>query len=110
MARKKDLPVGTVMVLHALARGHRHGFDILDQTGLTSGTVYPALERLERLGLARSSWEDVANARRERRPARRYFEITGTGKAYLANAMERYKALSPVIIDGVRCPTDAKPA
>lgn len=38
------------MVLHALARGHRYGFDLLEQTGLTSGTVYPALERLERLG------------------------------------------------------------
>ena len=45
---RKALPVGTVMVLHALARGHRYGFDLLEQTGLTSGTVYPALERLER--------------------------------------------------------------
>ena len=26
---RKALPVGTVMVLHALARGHRYGFDLL---------------------------------------------------------------------------------
>lgn len=102
--------MGTVMVLHALARGHRHGFDILDQTGLTSGTVYPALERLEARGLARSSWEDAGTARREKRPPRRYFEITGAGKAHLAEALERYKALSPVVIDGVRYPRNVKPA
>jgi len=110
MARRKDLPIGTVMVLHALARGHRHGFDILDQTGLTSGTVYPALERLERLGLAHSRWEDAAIARQEKRPPRRYFEITPTGKAHLVEALERYRVLSPVIIDGVRHPKGVKPA
>jgi len=38
----------------ALARGHQYGFDVLEQTGLTSGTVYPALERLERVGA--SGW------------------------------------------------------
>ena len=110
MPRTKELPVGTVMVLHALARGHRHGFDILEQTGLTSGTVYPALERLEGLGLARSSWESARTAREEKRPPRRYFEITAAGKAELVTALERYRALAPVTIDGVRYPRDVKPA
>jgi hypothetical protein len=45
-----------------VARGHRYAFDVLEQTGLTSGTVYPALERLEGLGLARSRWEDARMA------------------------------------------------
>jgi hypothetical protein len=40
------LSVGTVMVLHALARGHRYGFDLMEQIWLTSGTVYPALAPL----------------------------------------------------------------
>lgn len=100
MARKA-LPVGTVMVLHALARGHRYGFDLLAETGLTSGTVYPALDRLERAGLARSKWEDAEIAHSEKRPPRKYFEITAAGKDVLVEALQRYRALAPVSIDGV---------
>ena len=98
------------MVLHALARGHRYGFDLLEHTGLTSGTVYPALDRLERQGLARSSWEDAEIARAEKRPSRRYFEITSDGKRALIRALERYKALAPLTIDGVAYPGGAEPA
>ena len=98
------------MVLHALARGHRYGFDLLEHTGLTSGTVYPALDRLERQGLARSSWEDAEIARAEKRPSRRYFEITSDGKRELVRALERYKALAPLTIDGVAYPGGAEPA
>ena len=50
----------TALVLIALARGLRHGFDVLDATGLESGTVYPILRRLEDAGLVRSHWEPVA--------------------------------------------------
>ena len=107
---KKALPVGTVMVLHALARGHRYGFDLIEQTGLTSGTVYPALERLARGGFARSRWEDARVAHEEKRPPRRYFEITATGKAELIEALQRYKALAPLTIDGVAYPHGVKPA
>ena len=88
--------------LHALARGHRYGFDLLEQTGLTSGTVYPALERLERLGLARSQWEDAELAHAGKRPPRKYYEITADGKAELVEALRRYRALAPLDIDGVR--------
>ena len=107
---KKSLPVGTIMGLHALARGHRYGFDVLEQTGLTSGTVYPALERLEKLGFARSRWEDAEVAHREKRPPRRYFEITSDGKRALIAALDRYKALAPVMIDGVAYPDGVEPA
>ena len=69
----------TALVLHALARGVRHGFDVLDATGLPSGTVYPILRRLEDAGLVRSRWESVLVAREEGRPPRRYYELTGTG-------------------------------
>lgn len=105
---RRGLSVGTVMVLHAMARGHRYGFDLIEQTGLTSGTVYPALERLERLGHVRSSWEEAHLAHAEKRPPRRYFEITGEGKRALAEALERYKALAPVTIDGVLHPADGE--
>lgn len=84
------------MVLHALARGCQYGFDIMEETGLTSGTIYPALDRLEGLGFARSEWEEAGIAHREKRPARRYFEITGEGMKALSVAMERYRSLAPL--------------
>lgn len=95
----RSLPLGTVLVLHALARGHRYGFDLLEQTGLTSGTVYPALERLERLGFARSRWEDASVAHADKRPPRKYFEVTREGRAELAVALDRYKGLAPVPLE-----------
>ncbi len=96
MGEHKPLSLGTVMVLHALARGCQYGFDIIEETGLTSGTIYPALERLERLGLARSKWEDGRVAQREKRPARRYYTITDRGTQTLIDAMERYRSLAPI--------------
>ncbi|MCG8469139.1 MAG: PadR family transcriptional regulator, partial [Gemmatimonadetes bacterium] len=44
---RKTLGITTIQVLHAVAVGRRYGFDIMDSTGLPSGTVYPALRRLE---------------------------------------------------------------
>ena len=35
------------VILRALDNGYQYGFDIMDATGLPSGTVYPALRRLE---------------------------------------------------------------
>lgn len=110
MTKRKDLPIGAVMVLHALARGHQYGFDLMEQTGLTSGTVYPTLERLEGEGLARSHWEDAQLAHEEKRPPRRYFEITGKGEQELVRGLERYKALAPVTIDGVAHPAHVEQA
>src|SRR3954465_9570497 len=83
----------TTLVLHAIADGARYGFDIADLTGLQTGTVYPALRRLDTLGYVRSSWESEKAARREQRPARRYYEITRTGAAALEIAMKRFENL-----------------
>ncbi len=102
MGEQKPLSLGTVMVLHALARGCQYGFDIIEETGLTSGTIYPALERLERLGLARSKWEDGRVAQREKRPARRYYTITNRGTQTLIDAMERYRSLAPIDVGTIQ--------
>ena len=77
----------TTLVLVALARGTRHGFDLLDETGLQSGTVYPILRRLESAGLVRSRWEAVQRARAEGRPPRRYYELSGAGAEVLRDAV-----------------------
>lgn len=88
--RTTRLGLGTITILQALEADRRFGFDIMDATGLTSGTVYPALERLEELGFVRSRWENETIARRDGRPARRYFEITAAGNRALGEALERY--------------------
>jgi DNA-binding PadR family transcriptional regulator len=90
------LSLGNVMVLHALARGMSYGFDIMEETGLASGTIYPALEKLERLGFVASKWEAPEIARREKRPSRRYYEVTDDGWGALAIALEKYRSLAPV--------------
>lgn len=87
----------TALVLLALARGLRHGFDVLDATGLQSGTVYPILRRLEDAGLVRSSWEPVQRARAEGRPPRRNYELTGAGAEALREAVARFPDASRVL-------------
>jgi PadR family transcriptional regulator PadR len=93
---KASLCYGAAAILHAVASGSRFGFDIMDVTGLTSGTVYPALDRLESAGYLKSTWEDTAAAHAEGRPARRYFTLTASGAAALRTALAKYKALRPL--------------
>lgn len=86
-----NLTYPTTLVLHALAIGIRHGFDIIDATGLPSGTVYPILRRLERETLVSASWEDATIAHDEQRPPRRYYELTTAGTEVLIVARTRYE-------------------
>ena len=89
----KPLSVSALAILGAVSRSIRYGFDIMDATGLPSGTVYPALGRLERDGFVRSKWEAHAVAQREKRPPRRYYEITASGSRALAESAEHYRTI-----------------
>jgi DNA-binding PadR family transcriptional regulator len=89
----KPLSLSAVTVLDAVASRIRHGFDVMDATGLPSGTVYPILGRLERDGYVRSRWEAQAAASREKRPPRRYYEVTAAGAKALARSVEHYRTL-----------------
>jgi DNA-binding PadR family transcriptional regulator len=82
------------LILHTISRGYRYGFDIMDVTGLPSGTVYPALRRLERQAWVQSSWEDEQSA--PQRPARKYYRLTRLGKSALEEALRRYPLLSQI--------------
>ena len=86
----------TTLVLQALLHGHHHGFDIMDATGLPSGTVYPILRRLDAEGHVRSRWEKEGVARREQRPPRRYYELTGLGRDIARDAVSRYRSLQDI--------------
>jgi PadR family transcriptional regulator PadR len=96
MSPRLNLTYPTTLVLHVLARGYHYGFEIMDATGLPSGTVYPILRRLDREGLARAEWEDAAIAHGEQRPPRRYYAITTDGERMLAEASARYRALEAI--------------
>ena len=91
----RRMSITAVSVLQAIANGYQYGFDVIDRTGLPSGTVYPALSRLERDGLVKSAWEDEQQAHADGRPARRYYKLTAPGVKALAEASSFYRALLP---------------
>ena len=96
---RNALSFGAVAILHAIATGSQFGFDIMNVTGLTSGTVYPTLDRLEQAGLLKSHWESEAQANADGRPARRYFKLTASGATALNAALDKHRMLRPVRID-----------
>jgi DNA-binding PadR family transcriptional regulator len=48
------------------------------------GTLYKALDRMQRAGLLESEWEDPLIAAREGRPRRRLYRVTAVGEAAVA--------------------------
>ena len=82
-----------VLVLQTISSGYSYGFDIMEITGLPSGTVYPAVRRLEQQELIKSRWETEHTAFADQRPARKYYQLTRQGKDALAHALQRYALL-----------------
>jgi|SRR5580658_8667738 PadR family transcriptional regulator PadR len=85
------------LILQALDAGFLYGFSIMEMTGLPSGTVYPAMRRLERDELIRSHWERQSIADAEQRPPRKYYKLTAAGKATLEVSRRRYPLLERLI-------------
>jgi len=93
MGKKSYLSHSEAVILQAIASSYKYGFDIMDITGLPSGTVYPALRRLEENGLVESRWEKEGVAQKAQRPPRKYYELTRLGREALAEALKRYRLL-----------------
>jgi len=76
-----------------LAKEMRHGRRARRLTAY--GTLYKALDRLERAGYLASRWEDPDIAARDGRPRRRFYRVTLEGEGALARAIadERDEAL-----------------
>ncbi len=91
--RHKYLSYTMALILQALDNGYRYGFEIMQITGLASGTIYPALRRLEDAALIKSKWEKQSVAVAEQRPARKYYEVTKPGREVLAEARSRFRLL-----------------
>ena len=82
----------SALVLKVISGGCNYGFDIMERTGLRSGTVYPILRRLEESGLIVARWEPEA-AQQLQRPQRRYYKLTRGGERALVKAALRYPLL-----------------
>lgn len=76
----------------------RYGFELMQMTGTTSGSLYPALAKLERVGWIVGERESI-DTREEGRPARRYYTLTAegvmTGAAALAEFSQQFRPLTP---------------
>ena len=88
MPRAANISPQTLAVLHALAiqpQAWRYGYDLLKETGLKSGTLYPLLMRLHDQGLLEAEWRQPLQAGR---PARHAYRLTATGLALAAERTE----------------------
>ena len=73
------------LLLASLDAGPRHGYAIMEalragsggQFDLPTGTIYPALRRLERAGLIQGNWSQEAGRQR------RVYELTPAGRRTL---------------------------
>ena len=83
------LTQATALILQALATGRRHGFQIMEVSGLPSGTVYPILRRLEGGLAVESEWEDAETASAAGRRTRRVYRLTESGQQLAARARQR---------------------
>ncbi|HEX6197266.1 MAG TPA: helix-turn-helix transcriptional regulator [Jiangellaceae bacterium] len=88
-----------VLLLATMADGPRHGYAIRealrDGSGgrfdLPTGTVYPALHRLERAGLLAGSWSTVDGRRR------RTYRLTDEGRRKLAGERANWRGFARAV-------------
>jgi DNA-binding PadR family transcriptional regulator len=93
--RQRPLQEPTFLILTVLAAGAQHGYGIITdaerisdgRVRLRAGTLYEALDRLSRDGLIEADREEIWDGR-----LRRYYRLTGPGRARLAAEVERMRA------------------
>jgi PadR family transcriptional regulator len=87
MARKANTSRQTLLVFRAFLERQgdwRYGYDLSRETGLKSGTLYPALMRLEEQGLLETRWQE---ADQRGRPPRHMYRLNGAGSAAAQHAL-----------------------
>jgi len=93
-----ELVQGTLdmLILKTLQWGPQHGYGIVQalhtQSGevlqVETGSLYPALHRLERQGWVRSEWSQTESNQRAR-----FYEITAAGKKQLVSDHDRWRQM-----------------
>jgi DNA-binding PadR family transcriptional regulator len=100
------------MLLAVLEDGPRHGYAVIEalrastggQLDLPTGTIYPALRRLEQAGLISGSWS-VQGGRR-----RRDYRLTAAGQVALSGKRAGWRDFSAMVtaaLEGRPCPDPA---
>ncbi len=98
------------LLLAVLERGPLHGYAVIQAVragsggafDLPTGTVYPALHRLERAGLVRATWSVVGGRRR------RTYQLTAAGRRALAAERATWQTFATAVtalLDSTRQPT-----
>ena len=99
---RSDVLQGTLdmLVLKALQHEAMHGWGITERLEqwsehilqLGQGTLYPALYRLERQGLIKSSWKVTENNRRAR-----YYALTAAGRKHYDVELANWRRISRAV-------------
>jgi len=107
-----ELLQGTLdmLILKTLQWGSQHGYAIIQAIRVSSnevlqvetGSLYPALHRLERQGWLSSEWKQTESNQRAK-----YYRLTATGKKQLIAEYERWTHLSRAIT-GIMNPNGAE--
>jgi DNA-binding PadR family transcriptional regulator len=87
MRRNRKPSKQMLTLLEALCRGGRewrHGYDLMKETGLHSGTLYPLLMRMTDQGLVEAEWREPTQPGR---PARHAYRLTAAGVAFAQAAV-----------------------
>jgi DNA-binding PadR family transcriptional regulator len=98
------------LLLAALDAGPRHGYAVKqalrDGSGglidLPTGTIYPALRRLEQAGLIRGNWDTTTTSR-----PRRTYQLTAAGRRALSGEREGWREFAATVtalLEGRPCP------
>jgi PadR family transcriptional regulator PadR len=81
--RRTHALIQVILVLMDDPDGQHWGYELSKQAGVRSGVLYPILRRMLDEGWVTDGWEDPAGIN-GKRPPRRYYELTSSGKAELA--------------------------
>jgi transcriptional regulator len=97
-----ELVQGTLdmLILQTLRWGAQHGYGIThairsgssDVLQVETGSLYPALHRLERQGWVKAEWKQSENHQRAK-----YYSLTPAGRKHLAAEQERWNKVSTAI-------------
>ena len=82
MGRSRRPSKQMLVLLEALSaqpQQWRHGYDLMKETGLLSGTLYPLLMRMTDQGLVEAEWREPTQLGR---PARHAYRLTAAGLAF----------------------------
>ena len=112
-ADRLELLQGTLdlLILQTLRWGKRHGYGIAqtiragsrDALQVDTGSLYPALHRLERRGAISAGWEMSENNQRVR-----VYRLTAAGSKLLAHEKSKWEQLSEAIGGVLMAPAEGE--